>query len=82
MRRLMLANRNVYSLGLGIFSAMDLFCGARSRPSISRKESRIDTLQIRRLDLADRKILGKDIKDVEFSWLIGMPLVRPLGNAL
>lgn len=34
------------------------------------------------LDLADRKILGEDIKDVEFSWPIGMPLVRPLGNGL
>lgn len=34
------------------------------------------------LDLADRKVLGQDIKDVEFSWPIGMPLVRSLGNAL
>ncbi len=37
---------------------------------------------LKSLDLADRKILGEDIKDVEFSWPIGMPLVRPLGNAL
>jgi DNA-binding Xre family transcriptional regulator len=31
---------------------------------------------IRGLDVADRKIIGEDIKDVEFSWPIGMPLVR------
>jgi phage-related protein len=30
---------------------------------------------------ADRKI-GEDIKDVEFSWPIGMPLCRPLGKGL
>jgi len=34
------------------------------------------------LDPEDRKALGEDIKDVEFSWPIGMPLVRPLGNEL
>jgi phage-related protein len=28
------------------------------------------------LDRADRKIIGEDIKDVEFSWPIGMPLCR------
>jgi phage-related protein len=28
----------------------------------------------------DRRIIGEDIKDVEFSWPIGMPLVRPLGR--
>jgi phage-related protein len=35
-------------------------------------------------DLApeDRKAIGEDIKDVEFAWPIGMPLVRPLGNGL
>jgi len=26
--------------------------------------------------------LAKDIKDVEFSWLIGLPVVRPLGREL
>ena len=26
--------------------------------------------------------MGEDIKDVEFSWPIGMPLVRPLGREL
>ena len=30
------------------------------------------------LDPADRKIIGEDIKDVEFSWPIGLPLVRSL----
>ena len=28
------------------------------------------------LDLEDRKAIGEDVKDVEFSWPIGMPLVR------
>lgn len=31
---------------------------------------------------ADRKIIGEDIKDVEFAWPIGMPLVRSLGQDL
>jgi phage-related protein len=31
---------------------------------------------------ADRKAIGEDIKDVEFSWPIGMPLCRHLGNGL
>lgn len=30
----------------------------------------------------DRKIIGEDIKDVEFAWPIGMPLCRPLGKGL
>ena len=30
----------------------------------------------------DRKIVGEDIKDVEFSWPIGMPLCRPLSRGL
>jgi len=30
----------------------------------------------------DRKIIGEDIKDVEFSWPIGMPLVRSLWREL
>jgi phage-related protein len=37
---------------------------------------------LKSLDLADRKILGEDIKDVEFSRSIGMPRVRSLGNEL
>lgn len=34
------------------------------------------------LESEDRKAVGGDIKDVEFSWPIGMPLVRPLGREL
>ena len=30
----------------------------------------------------DRKVIGEDIKDVEFSWPIGMPLCRSLGRGL
>ena len=34
------------------------------------------------LEPEDRKAIGEDIKDVEFSWPKGMPLVRPLGREL
>ena len=34
------------------------------------------------LDPENRKVIGEDIKDVEFSWPIGMPLVRSLGHEL
>ena len=34
------------------------------------------------LPVADRHILGTDIKDVEFAWPLGLPLVRPLGREL
>ncbi len=37
---------------------------------------------LRRLPLADRKTIGRDIKEVEFSWPIGLPLVRPFGRGL
>ena len=30
----------------------------------------------------DRRVIGEDIKDVEYSWPIGMPLVRSLGREL
>ena len=30
----------------------------------------------------DRRTIGEDIKDVEYSWPIGMPLVRSLGHGL
>ena len=30
----------------------------------------------------DRRIVGEDIKDVEFAWPIGMPLCRPLSRGL
>src|ERR1700736_3220007 len=34
------------------------------------------------LEAEDRKVIGEDIKDVEFSWPIGMPLVGSLGRQL
>jgi len=34
------------------------------------------------LSPANRKILGEDIKTVEFGWPVGMPTVRPIGNKL
>jgi phage-related protein len=34
------------------------------------------------LEAEDRKVIGEDIKDVEFSWPIGMPLVGSLGREL
>lgn len=37
---------------------------------------------LKSLDAVDRRIIGEDIKDVEFSWPIGMPLVRSLGRAI
>jgi hypothetical protein len=37
---------------------------------------------LRELESEDRKAIGEDIKDVEFAWPIGMPLVRPLGREL
>ena len=37
---------------------------------------------IRALDRDDRKVVGEDIKDVEFSRPIGMPLVRSLGRGI
>jgi phage-related protein len=37
---------------------------------------------LKELEPEDRQAIGEDIKDVEFSWPIGMPLVRPLGREL
>lgn len=37
---------------------------------------------LKELNEKDRKIIGEDIKDVEFAWPIGMPLVRSLGDGL
>ena len=34
------------------------------------------------LPSVDRHILGTDIKDVEFAWPLGLPLVRSLGKEL
>jgi len=30
----------------------------------------------------DRRIIGEDLKDVEFGWPLGLPLVRSLGREL
>ncbi|MGI4828908.1 MAG: type II toxin-antitoxin system RelE/ParE family toxin [Janthinobacterium lividum] len=37
---------------------------------------------LKELPAEDRRILGEDIKDVEFAWPLGLPLVRPLGRNL
>jgi phage-related protein len=37
---------------------------------------------LKALAAEDRRIIGEDIKDVEFSWPIGMPLCRALGKGL
>jgi len=37
---------------------------------------------LKALDDDDRKVIGEDIKDVEFSWPVGMPLCRALGKGL
>ena len=37
---------------------------------------------LKELEPEDRKAIGEDIKEVEFSWPVGMPLVRPLGREL
>ena len=34
------------------------------------------------LSVTDRKIIGTDIKDVEFAWPLGKPLVGSLGHGL
>ncbi len=31
---------------------------------------------------ADRRLIGEDIKTVEFGWPLGMPLCRPMGGGL
>lgn len=37
---------------------------------------------LKKLDKEDRRIIGADIKDVEFSWPIGMPLCRSIDEGL
>lgn len=37
---------------------------------------------LKNLAQADRRAIGEDIKDIEFSWPIGMPLCRSLGRGL
>lgn len=37
---------------------------------------------LKKLPAEERKIIGEDIKTVQWGWPIGMPLVRPLGDGL
>jgi phage-related protein len=37
---------------------------------------------LKNLPAEDKKIIGEDIKDVEYAWPLGMPLVRGLGRGL
>jgi phage-related protein len=37
---------------------------------------------LRDLDPSDRRIVGADIKELEFDWPVGMPLCRSLGHGL
>lgn len=37
---------------------------------------------LREIDREDRKVIGEDIKTVQFGWPLGMPLVRSLGDGL
>ncbi len=37
---------------------------------------------LKELPKADKKIIGEDIKTVQFGWPLGMPLVRSLGDGL
>ena len=37
---------------------------------------------LKKLDKEDRKVIGEDIKTVQFGWPIGMPLVRKIETGL
>lgn len=37
---------------------------------------------LKNLSSADRKIIGEDIKFLEFGWPVGMPLCRALGSSI
>ena len=37
---------------------------------------------LRSMDPQDRRLVGEDIKTVEFGWPVGMPTCRPLGDGL
>ena len=34
------------------------------------------------LDVEDKKVIGADIKTVEYGWPVGMPVSKPLGSGL
>ena len=37
---------------------------------------------LRLMDAEDRRLIGEDIKAIEFGWPIGMPTCRPMGDGL
>lgn len=37
---------------------------------------------LKAMALDDRRLIGEDIKTVEFGWPLGMPLCRPMGDGL
>ena len=37
---------------------------------------------LKELDIKDRKIIGFDIKTVQYGFPVGMPLVRPMGSGI
>ena len=37
---------------------------------------------LKSLDAEDRRLIGEDIKTVEFGWPVGMPTCRPMGDGL
>ena len=37
---------------------------------------------LKAMDPEDRRLVGEDIKTVEFGWPVGMPTCRPLGDGL
>lgn len=39
-------------------------------------------LWLQELSSQDRKIIGRDIREVQISWPVGSPLVKPFGNGL
>ena len=37
---------------------------------------------LKALSASDRKVIGDDIRTLQFGWPVGMPLTRPLGHGL
>ena len=37
---------------------------------------------LKELPLADKQVIGKDLKKVEYGWPVGMPLCRSMGEGL
>jgi phage-related protein len=49
-----------------------------------RQQSGIEPVRewLKSLNPQERKLIGEDIKTVQWGWPLGMPLVRPLGGGL